>query len=130
MKKKIVKLLAVTMASVMLFGGMAFAGINFVDYNLTVGRFNGIGDTEAQKKNTTGTDGYIISICVGGDYVVDARMVSSSGNGNWTRNVTDNQTRMLPGTEKQKKGCSVKARFSNDWNTPVGVNVRGQFMSN
>lgn len=128
--KKLSKVLLVGAVSVMLLGTSAFAGIDFERYNLTVGRFNGCGFTDYQTKNTSGTDGYIISEFVGGDYVVDARMDSSSGNGEWARNVTDDETRKLPGTSKQKKGCSVRAKFSNDWNTPVGVQVRGYFMSN
>ena len=130
MKKKIVKVLAVAMASVMLFGGSALAGIDFEDYNLVVGKFNGCAYTDYQKKNTSGTDGYIISLNVGSDYVVDARMEGSVGNGSWARDVDDNQTRRLPANSKMVKGSKVRVKFSNDWDTPVGVHVMGQFMSN
>ena len=128
--KKLSKVLLVGAVSVMLFGTSAFAGIDFERYNLVVGRFNGIIDTDYQIKNTTGTDGYIISEFVGGDYVVDARMNSPRGSGYWTRNVTDNETRKLDATSAHTKGIKIRAQFSNDWNTPVVVQVRGQFMSN
>ena len=130
MKKKISRIMIVAALSVMLFGTSAFAGVDFIDYSTIVGRCNGIGYTEYQTKNTTGTDGYVISKRVGGDYVVDARLACSLGNGKWTRDVDDNQTRMLEGTSKQVKGCSVRTEFSNDWNTPVAVHVKGQWMSN
>jgi len=128
--KKLSKVLLVGAVSVMLLGTSAFAGINFEYYSTIVGRFNGSAYTDYQTKNTTGTDGYIISKKVGGDYVVDARMDCSLGSGAWTRNVDDNQTRMLEGTSKQTKGCSVRAKFSNDITTPVAVHVKGEFMSN
>lgn len=130
MKRKLLKIVGASVVSVMLFGTSAFAGIDFIEYMTVVGRFNGIGYTEYQKKNTTGTDGYIISDNVGGDYVVDARLACSLGNGAWTRDVDDNETRKLAGTKKQTKGCSVRTEFSNDWNTPVVVTVRGKWMSN
>ena len=128
--KKLSKVLLAGAVSVMLFGTSAFAGIDFEPYNLTVARINGAGYTEYQKKNTTGTDGYIISEMVGADYVVDARMNSPRGSGYWTRNVTDNETRKLDATSAHTKGIKIRVEFSNDWNTPVAVQVRGQFMSN
>lgn len=114
----------------MMMTSAAMAGTSYSKYNTTVGRFNGNGYTDYQTKATSGANGYIKSTKVGGDYVVDVRMNSSSGNGSWVRDLDDNDNRSLSGSAKMKKGCSVRAHFSNDWNTPVAVQVIGQWKSN
>ena len=108
----------------------SFAGTSYGKYNTVVGRFNGNGYSDYQTKVTAGADGYIKSESVGGNYVVDVRMQSSAGNGAWLRDLDDGTKAYLPGTSNQKKGCSVRAQFSNDWCTPVTVQVKGEWKSN
>lgn len=114
----------------MMMTSAAMAGTSYSKYNTTVGRFNGNGYTSYQTKATAGANGYIKSTNVGGNYVVDVRMTSSSGNGSWVRDLDDQDNRSLPGSSKMKKNCSVRAQFSNDWNTPVAVQVAGTWKSN
>lgn len=130
MKKKGLKISVITAMSVMLLGTAAFAGTSYENYNTTVGRFNGNGYSSYQSKTTAGTNGYISSTKVGGSYVVDVRMNSSSGNGSWVRDLDDNESRSLPGSSKMTKNTNVRLQFSNDWNTPVAVQVSGKWKSN
>lgn len=130
MKKQIIKTLAMASATVMLLGTAAYAGTSYSGYNTTVGRLNGNGYTDYQKKDISGANGYIASSVVGGAYLVDARMNSGSGNGSWLRDVTDGTSAELPGNAKQKAGCSVRLQFSNDVTTPVNVQVSGEWKSN
>ncbi|WP_352403399.1 hypothetical protein [Kandleria vitulina] len=130
MKISIKKTVLTTGLSVMMMTSAAMAGSSYSKYNTTVGRFNGNGYTGYQKKSISGANGNIRSTNVGGDYVVDVRMSSSSGNGSWVRNLDDKDNRSLSGSSKMKKGCSVRAHFSNDWNTPVSVQVTGSWKSN
>lgn len=106
------------------------AGNKYSGYNTTVGRLNGNGYTKYQTKSTSGANGYIKSKTVGGKYLVDVRMNSSSGNGSWVRDLDDKDNRSLPGSSKTKSGCEVRAQFSNDLTTPVAVQVEGKWKSN
>lgn len=36
----------------------------------------------------------------------------------------------LPGNSKHTKGNSIRVQFSNDWDTPVNVQVSGRWKSN
>lgn len=128
--KKIVKFIGVTGVAIALIGSSAIAGSSYEEYDVRVGRFNGSGLSPEQTKSTAGADGYIKSSEVGGSYVVDVRMKSEDGNGGWLRNVSDGTQDALPGTSKQKKGCTVYAQFSNDITTPVVVQVEGEWKSN
>lgn len=128
--KKVIKSIAVSAMAVMMFGTMAYAGTSYSKYNTTVGKFNGSGYSGYQTKSISGANGYISSSTVGGSYVVDARMNSSSGNGSWLRNVNDGTKAELPGNSNQKKGSSVRVKFSNDITTPVNVQVVGSWKSN
>lgn len=127
MKMNVKKTVATSSLLVMAIASTAMAGTSYSKYNTTVGKLNGNGYTGYQTKSTAGANGYIKSTNVGGNYVVDARMSSSSGNGSWVRNLDDNENRSLPGSAKMKKGCSVRTHFSTDWDTPVAVQVRGQW---
>ena len=122
-------ILAVGLVTLMI-GSSAMAGTSFSSYNTTVGRFNGNGYTSYQKKATAGANGNIESSNVGGSYVVDARMSSASGNGSWIRDLDDGDSRTLPGNSNMKKNEDVRVQFSNDWNTPVAVQVSGKWKSN
>ncbi len=128
--KKIIKGMAITGAALLLMGSSALAGSSYEQYSLVVGKFNGSSFSYSQTKATGGADGYIDSYEVGGSYKVDVRMESDDGNGSWLRNVTDGTNKAIPGTSKQKKGCSVRAEFSNDITTPVDVLVIGEWKSN
>lgn len=130
MKIDIKKTVLTAGVAVMMMTSAAVAGSSYSHYNTTIGKFNGNGYTGYQTKNTAGANGYIKSTKVGGDYVVDVRMNGPSGNGSWVRNLDDKDNRSLPGSAKMKKGCLVRAQFSNDWNTPVAVQVVGQWKSN
>ncbi len=128
--KKIIKSVSVMGLAIMMFGAVAFAGTSYSGYNTTVGKFNGSGYSGYQTKSISGANGYILSTSVGGSYVVDVRMNSSSGSGSWLRNVTDGTQAELPGSSYQTSGTSVRAQFSNDINTPVDVQVVGSWKSN
>lgn len=130
MKKKILKCFLISAMAVIVLGITAFAGNSYSKYNITVARLNGKAYSSYQTKATSGTSGYIKSAYVGGNYVVDVRMNSSSGNGSWVRNLTDNDNRSLPAKSKIVKGTDVRLQFSNDWNTPVAVQVSGEWKSN
>lgn len=130
MKMNLKKTVVATSLTVMMVTTAAVAGTSYSNYNTTVGRLNGNGYTGYQAKNKAGANGYIKSTNVGGNYVVDARMNSSSGNGSWVRDLDDCENRSLPGNAKMKKGCSVRTQFSNDLNTPVAVQVTGSWKSN
>lgn len=130
MKMKALKGIVATSIAVMTLGTAAYAGTSYESYNTTVGKFNGNGYTDYQKKSTAGIDGYIKSTKVGGSYVVDVRMNSSAGNGSWARGLDDNDERSLPGNSKMKKNDNIRVQFSNDWNTPVAVQVAGTWKSN
>ncbi|WP_085505168.1 hypothetical protein [Thalassobacillus devorans] len=127
MKKKKVAALGLAVG-LMAFGGAVQAGTSYSYYDTTVGKFNGSGYTGYQTKSSSGTYGYLDSRTVGGSYVVDARMQASSGTGPWVRDVTDSDFRSLPNSVNA--GKSARVQFSNDWNTPVNVQVTGYWKSN
>lgn len=104
--------------------GIVEAGTSYSGYSTTVGKFNGSGYTGYQTKSTSGKYGNLSSGTVGGNYVVDARMSS----GSWVRNVTDNDYRSLPNSVAS--GNSARVQFSNDFDTPVNVQVSGSWRSN
>lgn len=130
MRKNNVKRIAATSMAFMTLGTSAYAGTVYKDYNVTVERLNGSGFTAYQTKKTTGANGSVKSQTVGGDYVVDFRMNSSTGNGDWTRDLTDKETRLLRASSIHTSGSKVRTEFSNDWNTPVAVQVMGTWRSN
>lgn len=108
--------------------GVAQAGTSYSYYSTTVGKYNGSGYTNYQTKATSGAYGHLDSRSVGGSYTVDARMQASYGTGDWVRSVTDNDFRYLP--NNVPNGYSARVQFSNDWNTPVDVQVTGYWRSN
>lgn len=129
MKK--VKVLLVAMAVAVLGSVVTYAGTAYVSYNTTVGRLNGSGYTGYQSKSVSGANGDLRSGSVGGSYVVDARIIDSAGHvGSWTRNIGDNGNYVLDGNVKHTSGDRVRVQFSNDWNTPVNVQVTGSWRSN
>ena len=73
----------------------------------------------------------LISKYVGGDYQVDARMIDSDWNaGAWEYNIDDWDPRVLDGHKKHASGDRVRVQFSNDFLTPVDVQVEGNWLSN
>ena len=130
MRMNLKKTVVTTSLAIMMLTATAMAGNTYSNYNTTVGRLNGNGYTPYQTKSTSGANGYIKSTTVGGKYLVDVRMNSSSGNGKWVRDLDDQDNRSLPGSAKMKSVCYVRAQFSNDLTTPVAVQVAGQWKSN
>lgn len=130
MKAKFIKGLAMVGILVGASSTAAYASTTYSNYSTTVGRFNGNGYTSYQKKTYDGKNGDIHSENVGGKYKVDVRMQSDNGNGGWRRDVDDGTKATLPGTGSQTKGTNVRAQFSNDWNTPVAVQVDGSWRCN
>lgn len=128
--RKVVKSVVVAGAILLMFGSCAFAGTTLERYSTTVGRFNGSGFTEYQTKTFTGEEGYLYSNAVGGNYVVDVRMVTSKKEkGPWVRDVDDNRSYCLPG-KTLRSGRNVRLELSNDITTPVRVQVAGKWKSN
>lgn len=129
MKKKILSLFSIT--ALLGFGStIVLAGTVYEGYNTSVGPFNGSGYTGYQTKIHSGANGKLLSNSVGANYVVDARMIDSSGNaGSWTRNVNDNAIYTLAGNSSQTSGKKVRVQFSNDLLTPVSVQVTGSWRS-
>lgn len=128
--RKVVKSVVVAGAILLVFGSCAFAGTTMEKYSTTVGRFNGSGFTEYQTKAFSGEDGYLYSNAVGGNYVVDVRMISSKKEkGSWVRDVDDNRSYYLP-AKTLRSGRNVRLEFSNDITTPVRVQVAGKWKSN
>lgn len=113
-------------AAFVMAGGAAFAGTSYANYNTTVAPYNGSGYTGYQTKAITGAAGYLDSESVGGSYKVDARMEGAS-DGDWARDITDGSFRYL--YNQSSAGASVRVQFSNDWNTPVHVQVTGRWKS-
>lgn len=130
MKKKLIKAGAVAGIVGLLIGSTAYAGTDMKYYSTVVGRFNGCGYCNYQTKAVSGKDGYISSSKVGGKYKVDVRMESSSGSGDWLRNVTDGTQKAVKAHSKHTKGSQVRLKFSNDALTPVAVGVSGYWKSN
>lgn len=129
--KKLRKKIIITLALLSLAGGVAQAGYSYSGYNTTVGRFNGSGYTGFQIKSKGGANGDIYSRHVGGNYRVDARMLESNGTvGAWTRGITDYGSYYVDGNYNHRRGDSVRLQFSNNWNTPVNVQVSGTWRSN
>lgn len=129
MKK--IRIIIATCLICALGAGTAFAGTAYSNYSTTVGRLNGSGYTSYQRKAISGANGNLNSRLVGGNYVVDARMQEKNGaSGAWTRNITDNTFYELDSHVNHSKGDSVRVHFSNDWNTPVNVQVAGSWRSN
>lgn len=129
-KKKILKSITAAGLATMLFATAAFAGTSTTGYNTTVGKFNGSGYSTYQTKATAGANGWIYSTRVGGNYKVDVRMDSPSGNGSWLRSVDDGTSASLPGSSSQITGASVRLKFSSNITTPVNVQVEGSWKSN
>lgn len=129
-KKNIIRGISAVGITTMLFAATAFAGTSKTGYNTTVGKFNGSGYSDYQKKATSGANGWIYSTRVGGSYTVDVRMNSTAGNGAWLRNLNDGTSASLPGHSSQTAGSSVRLKFSNDITTPVNVQVEGSWKSN
>jgi len=127
--KNVLKTAAVLLAVLLMSCGAVYAGTSYSIYNVIVARFNGSGYSYYQEKAWTGETGWINSEFVGADYVVDARM-EGKYDADWTRDVTDNDARSLPGYYRQTTGMNVRVQFSNDWNTPVMVQVIGTWKSN
>lgn len=129
MKKKIITLGAVLVLSASI---NAYAGTTYQNYSTSVAAVNGSGYTGTQTKSTVGAAANLNSTSVGGSYVVDVRqqLGDGSGSGSWTRNVTDDTSYLIDGTTSLTVGSSVRLQFSNDLNTPVSVQVTGQWKSN
>ncbi|GAA1710841.1 hypothetical protein GCM10009809_04010 [Isoptericola hypogeus] len=107
--------------------GIAQAGTTNKPYNTTVGPYNGSGYTEYQTQYTSGASAQLHSGTVGGVYKVDVR-VDGYHIGTWTRNVTDNDSRLL--NNDNPKGKSVRLHFSNDLDVSKAVQVTGTWRSN
>lgn len=118
--------LAIT--GVVMSGAAAWAGTSYSGYSTTVPRANGSGYTAYQTKSIAGAGADLRSRSVGGKYVVDARLEAAAGTGSWARNVGDNDTRKL--WNSVSSGKSARVQFSNDFNTPVNVQVSGTWRSN
>lgn len=127
--KHVLKTVGVIFAVILLSCGAVYAGTSYTIYNVIVSRFNGNGYSYYQEKAVTGTGGMLNSEFVGADYLVDARM-EGTYDAPWIRDVTDNDFRGLPGYYKQTAGMNIRVQFSNDWNTPVAVQVIGTWKSN
>lgn len=96
-------------------------------YNTTVGRFNGDGYSGSERKSFTDDSGRIYSGSVGGNYQVDARMISQSGTwlgSGWAR-IDDGTVASL--TNWLTAGTWVRVHFSNDLGTRVNVQVTGSW---
>jgi len=128
MKKKLGLILGVVLVSSSI---MAFAGGTYSNYNTTVGKLNGSGYTGYQIKSINGAAANLNSEVVGGNYTVDVRMQDSNGSvGDWSRDVNDNDSRLVDGSSQQIAGDSVRLQFSNDLTTAVDVQVSGTWKSN
>ncbi|MCM3732977.1 hypothetical protein M3196_15085 [Fictibacillus nanhaiensis] len=129
MKKK--KLALLTGVLALATSASVYAGTSYTSYSTTVGDTNGSGYTGYdQTKSTSGANGYIKSTSVGGDYVVDVRMLDAQGNGgDWDRNIDDGTNSALDGHVNHIKDDKMRLQFSNDWNTPVDVQVTGSWKS-
>ncbi|WP_243388160.1 hypothetical protein [Bacillus kexueae] len=129
MKKKLITL--AVGAAVMASSFNVYASTSWKSYSTTVGKYNGSGYTGYDHvKSSSGANGQVKSSSVGGDYVVDVRMQDAQGNsGDWARNLGDNETLTLDGHKNHIKGDSMRLHFSNDWNTPVNVQVSGTWRS-
>lgn len=127
--KNVMKTIGVIFAVILLSCGAVYAGTSYTVYNVVVGRFNGNVYTYSQEKSVSGTAGMLNSQFVGGSYVVDARMEGTYV-APWIRDVTDNDFRALTGYYKLTAGMDIRVHFSNDWNTPVAVQLIGTWKSN
>lgn len=130
MKKS--SLLALVVSVILIASSISVIADNtYVGYSTTVGSFNGSGYTGYDHvKSTTGAAGKVDSYTVGGDYVVDVRMLDSDGNpGNWLRDLNDGEERDIDGDSLHAVDDSMRLQFSNDINTPVNVQVEGQWKS-
>lgn len=130
-KNNIYKVVFAAALPVLLGTTMVFAGTSYLGYNTTVGKFNGNGYTGYQTKAISGANGNLHSSSVGGGYNVDVRMQKSNGTaGEWSRNVKSGSKRDLDGNVNHKKGDKIRLQFSNDFDTPVAVQVSGSWRSN
>ncbi len=107
------------------------AGTNYVYNTETVGSFNGYAYTPYDHtKTTSGANGYLRSWTVGVGYEVDVRMVDAQGTaGDWRRNVRSGTIGSLDGHQNHLKGDKMRLQFSNNINTPVHVEVTGEWRS-
>lgn len=106
----------------------AFGAYTYSGYDAQVGRFNGNGYTGSQSKAAADASAEIVSNQVGGNYNVDACLVSASANicllSPWVR-VGDNATYQV--SNAAGAGAQVRIRFSNDLTTRVNVQVTGKW---
>jgi hypothetical protein len=117
---------------VMASGLNAFAGTTYVDFGFNLPGFNASKYTAAQTKVTMGATGEISNYSTGASANVDARMVNQDDSaGNWTRNLNKNATYYkLEGSTTHKANDIIRAQFSSDITTTVGVDIAGKFRSN
>lgn len=126
MKKK-GKALMLLIALIVMGSVSAYAGTYMEEFSTTVPRFNGSGYTKYQKKVLSSMDADVQIDYVGGDYVVDARLVSNNRKSDWVKDIDDGMYFYIPNTVQEGKRCRVE--FSNDWDTPVNVQVEGEWRS-
>jgi len=117
---------------VMASGLNAFAGTTYVGFSFNLPGFNSSKYTAAQTKTTMGSTGEISSYSTGASANVDARMVNQDDSAaNWTRNLNKNATYYtLEGSATHKANDNIRAQFSSDITTTVGVDISGKFRSN
>lgn len=59
------------------------------------------------------------------------KILESNGTvGVWTRGITDYGSYYVDENYNHRRGDSVRLQFSNNWNTPVNVQVSGTWRSN
>ncbi|MGY5765147.1 hypothetical protein ACXET9_08100 [Brachybacterium sp. DNPG3] len=124
------KLIASVMLGLVMCGGMgaAYAGTSYKSFSTTVPRINGSGYTSYQTKSISNANVQILSLTVGGDHVVDARVQGPYfGSSSWKRNLGDGKN--INFTNKFKKGESVRLQFSNDLLTLQELQVEGKWRS-
>lgn len=122
------KVLMLLMALIIMGSVSAYAGTYMEEFSTTVPRFNGSGYTKYQEKVISSMDADVEIDYVGGDYVVDARLDSADRKSSWIRDIDDDMYFYIPNTIQAGKNCRVE--FSNDWDTPVKVQVEGEWRSN
>ena len=123
-------MIAVALGLGIAFGATsAWAGTSFTTYSTTVGAFNGYGYTSYQTKTNANTPADLQSSNVGGSYQVSARTNSPFGTGTWTGYVVDDGTNHSL-QNSLASGSNVRAQFRNRPQTPVQVQVDGQWRSN
>lgn len=130
MKTKATKRLSATVAiTAILAGGAgasAWAATTYSSYDTTVGRLGGSGYSGSQTKSSTGAQGTIKSVTVGGGYsLMVALQRTDTGKDGTAVRIDDNQTKFL--NNEIEKGAKARLHFTNDWNTLVNVQADGKF---